>query len=566
MHPLRQLAGRWAWAIFLVVSLIPILWAGLQQEIMEVDSAQYASMSREMLEGAPLTELTEHGQRYQSRGYPDKPPLIFWTGAWGMKILGPNEAGFRLFSWLAAALAIWAVGNWARLLMGEASVGPTRWVYAFNLGMLLMNVDLRTDSLLLSLTTIALWQGQAFMLHRTTTALMGFVLALAFALMAKGPIAAVAVVVGLLPSLPLAERRRKMNAHVESLSTFPTIRLIPALLLVVVGVFVLLSPTLWGLYRQWGWHEGVRYYLWTQSFGRITGENPWANEPGGLFLTGSLAWSFMPWTLVLCASIGHAISSIRREKWNDPGIGACLGFLFLTVALSSSAYQLPHYIYIVWPFISVLCGRTLSEIPIRKAFWIGQHILLVLLLLANACVLALFAERPILSSVCSLTWLVLSFFITNHFFKSQSLFMARTVVIFILVAAALLLVFYPKVLPYQAGARAAQTYHSLHSGDPLWILGCGDESLHNLHFYSRRIVPVAAHPDQLPSSPLWIYTDTKGKADLVATGRTIDSLVTFPFTRVTTLKPDFFHPGKREKMLENRYLIRIQAIFAPARL
>lgn len=561
---IRHFAHHWGWALFLVVSLLPLLWTGIHQEIMEVDSAQYASMSREMLDGAPLTELTEHGQRYQSRGYPDKPPLIFWTGALGMWLLGPTEAGFRLFSWLAAALSIWAIGNWARLLWGQAAVWPSRWVYACNLGMLLMNVDLRTDSLLLGLTTLALWQGQAFLFHRGTGSLVGFTLSLSMALMAKGPIAAVAVVVGLLPSWPMVERSRKSQAHPLATTPLHTTRVIPALLLIILGVFLLLSPMLWGLYKQWGWHDGVRYYLWTQSFGRITGENPWANQPDPLFLTGSLAWSFLPWTLILVASLVYAVKSWRIEKWHYAGLGALMGLIMLTVALSVSAYQLPHYIYIVWPFAAVLCGRMLSATRVNKYLWLGHNALLILLLLAGAGLIALVAIRPVASIAIGFAWLVISYLVIRGRFTGNHALVAHTVAMFILLSAALLLVFYPNVLPYQAGVRAAQWYRSQSDDDPIWILGCGDESLHAMHFYARRIVPVATKPTELPPTAAWVYTDSEGKAHLSQSGRTADTLQVLPFTRVTTLKPDFFHPQKREKILENRYLIHIQPIFAPA--
>jgi len=531
---------------------------------MEVDSAQYASMSREMLEGASLTELTEHGQRYQSQGYPDKPPLIFWAGALGMRLLGSNEAGFRLMSWLAAALALWAVGKWARLLWGSMAVLPTRLVYASNLGMLLINVDLRTDSLLLSMTTIALWQGQAFMRHRGIRALLGFTLALALALMAKGPIAAVAVVVGLLPSWPAVEKIRKSSILSESKHSTRPILILPALLLVVLGVFLLLSPMLWGLYRQWGWHDGVRYYLWTQSFGRITGENPWANQTGPLFLTGSLAWSFLPWTLVLIAALFRAIRSFKSEKWSYAGIGALAGLILLTIALSSSAYQLPHYIYIVWPFASVLCAKYLSEFPLSRKLFLSHNVMLVLLLLACVILCVLTAANPILTLTAGVIWLFIALVIIRTSFEGLSLFLARSVAVYLLITATLLLVFYPNVLPYQASVRAGQIHRSNHSDDPLWILGCRDESLHSLHFYARRVVSVAENPSALPSGPIWVYTDTGGRENLNHFGRTIDFSITLPFTRVSALKPDFFHPRKRENVIENRYLIHVQSIFVPA--
>ncbi|MFM7585395.1 MAG: hypothetical protein ACKO6M_00045, partial [Bacteroidota bacterium] len=72
------------------------------------------------------------------------------------------------------------------------------------------------------------------------------------------------------------------------------------------------------------------------------------------------------------------------------------------------------------------------------------------------------------------------------------------------------------------------------------------------------------NPTVLPLSAAWVYTDLKGKMLLEQSDRSSDSILVFRFTRVTTLKSEFFLPEKREKVVENRYLIHIQPIFAPA--
>jgi hypothetical protein len=251
------------------------------------------------------------------------------------------------------------------------------------------------------------------------------------------------------------------------------------------------------------------------------------------------------------------------EKWNYAGIGALSGLFLLSIALSSSAYQLPHYIYIVWPFAAVLCGRMLSESPLLKVLQWGQYVILGLMLVASTCLVALISSHPFLSLGLGMIWLLSAAFIVKGRFKGIQSLIAKNVLVFWVVAAALLWVFYPNVLPYQAGARAAQTYRSLQSADPLWILGCRDESLHNMYFYPRCKVSAAESPMGLPASAAWIYTNPKGREQLKRTGRICDTLFVFPFTRITTLKPEFFHPRKREKILEDRYLIHIQPIFAP---
>ena len=53
-----------------------IYMAGLGLTIMDVDSAQYASISQEMARTNEFLEVQNKGSDYL-----DKPPLLFWVGA-----------------------------------------------------------------------------------------------------------------------------------------------------------------------------------------------------------------------------------------------------------------------------------------------------------------------------------------------------------------------------------------------------------------------------------------------------------------------------------------------------
>ena len=62
---------RWS-----LLGLVVVVLAGLGLDLMEVDAAQYAAMTQEMMHRGDLLHLVFRGADYL-----DKPPLLFWSAA-----------------------------------------------------------------------------------------------------------------------------------------------------------------------------------------------------------------------------------------------------------------------------------------------------------------------------------------------------------------------------------------------------------------------------------------------------------------------------------------------------
>ena len=105
------------WLLILLALVIYV--AGLQLNIMDVDSAQYASISQEMEQSGSYLEVKNKGQDYL-----DKPPLLFWTSALSFKLFGFHNWSFKLIPFLLALASIRATHRLGRLLVDE-QVG--RW-------------------------------------------------------------------------------------------------------------------------------------------------------------------------------------------------------------------------------------------------------------------------------------------------------------------------------------------------------------------------------------------------------------------------------------------------------
>src|SRR4051812_7880199 len=70
----------------LIVSLVLIYLAGFWIDVMDIDAAQYASISREMSDTGNYLHVFDKGKDYL-----DKPPFLFWISALSMKIFGANN-------------------------------------------------------------------------------------------------------------------------------------------------------------------------------------------------------------------------------------------------------------------------------------------------------------------------------------------------------------------------------------------------------------------------------------------------------------------------------------------
>ena len=157
--------------------------AGLQINIMDVDSAQYASISQEMEQSGSYLEVKNKGQDYL-----DKPPLLFWTSALAFKLFGFHNWSFKLIPFLLALASIRATyrlggllvdtaGCWAALMLGSCQA------------YFLFTLDLRTDTMLTACVVIAIAQIMEFSIGdgRLYRLISGF-LFVGLAMLAKGPI------------------------------------------------------------------------------------------------------------------------------------------------------------------------------------------------------------------------------------------------------------------------------------------------------------------------------------------------------------------------------------------
>ena len=523
--------------------------AGMFTDIMEIDAAQYASMARHVLE-------QENPLIFFDRGHPylDKPPLIFWLTALSFKVFGISNFTYRLPSLLFSFLAIYSIYGFAKLYYKERTAFIAALVTASCQAFFVMNQDVKTDMYLIGSVTLALWQLGAFMqTEKWKHLILGFV-GVGLGLLSKGPLGVV------LPGLAIGfhlvlTRNWRMLFNWKWLLGLP-----------VAGV--LLIPMCIGLYQQHG-NEGLEFFFWTQSFGRVTGDSSWKNNTTPFFLLHSFLWAFLPWTLIfVVAFFSKGVEIVRnRFRLMEEEEGLALGaFLLGGLSLSSSNFILPHYAFVLVPFAGVILAEQMEKWAdlswgkkLDNVFkWV--HLVIGALVILVLPALLFWAFHPNLIVSILLFGIVLGAFVfyIARFFKIKGkvwlpVLMAMAGANFVVNA-----LLYPQLLQYQSAGQAAKFI--LKEEIPLeHVYGYGDVG-RSMDVYLEKDMelmegngPTAKY---IEHDEIYIYATPDAKEALEGQFK-VEMIREFDHIHVGRLSLPFIIPNSREKVTGKRYLLHI---------
>jgi len=547
--------------ILLFIPIVAVYACGMFIDVMEVDAAQYASMSQEMLHTGNYLQLFDRGKDYL-----DKPPLLFWVSALSFRTFGISNFSYRLPSVLFGLLGIWATFGLGRALYNK-TVG---WYAALCLAScqawFLMNHDVRTDTILSACTIFGLWQLFLFIRDNRLIHLVAGAVGVAGAMLTKGPIGLMIPGIALLFYLVSTKAWNKIFTW--------------QWLLGGVVVALCLSPMLWGLYQQYDLHpgkvingqaigSGLRFYFWTQSFGRITGENVWKDDTTPLFFTHTFLWAFLPWCLLFVTAFWKTTMATIKSGFFHPPTELLTwgGFVVPFIMVSLSHYKLPHYIFPILPLGAIMTGHYLDGVigdgVLSKTgrVWRGVQLFAALVVLALLFLLAglCFPASPGLFWPLFLAALGLVIYLA--WFGRNSF---QQVVMPALVAITVFNFFmnthvYPAIFSYASAPAAARMIREM-PGDQT-LVGYRSQPFYGLDFYSRRVVPFYDAVDDLRSAhahqTVWVYADPAGYADLKAAGLSIVEKRELDEFHVSSLSILFVNPITRARELHKNYLLKI---------
>ena len=523
------------WLPYAAIALVYALGARL--DIMEVDAAQYASISLEMLKSGEFLQVLDRHEDYL-----DKPPLLFWLSALSMKLFGIGSWQYKLPSILFSFIGIFSTFKLGERLYNAQIGHHAAMIFGSSFAMIMINNDIKTDTILVSSIVLSIWMLVSFIQSGKTIFLIGGAFGIAAAMLTKGPIGLV------MPGLAIA-------GHIVLKRDWKLIFSLKWLILISI-VGLLLLPMCIGLHNQYG-AEGLKFYFWTQSFGRITGESSWQNDTTPLYFTHVFLWSFLPWTLL---GIAGLVSEFRlfREKLSDPNSELYLisGITLVWIALSLSRFKLPHYIFVVYPLIAILAAKYVNGLE-RHCRWAWTQLVLSSL----ACLVLTFVLIYCFPSggwivptliVMLVAGAVISFF--NLYRESHIIL--PSFILSIAIGLGLNLHFYPQLLPYQANAFVGKWVVENKIPEGKFIgFSTGGRAL---DFYAQRIIPWMQDAESTIEAiepGVVVYANEDRYKDLLKYGAVPKREIVLESFEVQNLKIEFLNPNTRSKAVRKNYLL-----------
>lgn len=546
----------WIFALILIVH-IPALFV----DVMDIDASQYAEMAREMRFSGNWTFLYDRGFAYL-----DKPPMLFWLSAASMELFGPTNFGFKLPSFLVAILAVYATYRLGRRLHGESVGRLAALVLASCQGMFLMTNDVRTDTMLMGWVAVAFWSWAEYRHNKKWGWLLLTAVGVAFGMMTKGPIALLAPVFAFGADALL---RRDWKQIFD-----------PKYIVAALVIAVLLIPMSIGLYQQFDADpavfingktgaSGLRFFYWSQSFGRITGESHWNNGAGPEFLLVNMLWAFLPWILLFLLALGVGFRNLFRKKFRlgagEEGV-ALGGFVLSYLALGMSRYQLPHYIFVVFPLAAILVALLIKDFAEGKypkwqrAFvkiqtGIGSLLLIVGVFLVLWMV---FPARWYVFGAWAAAALIWVEIVRGTRGTGRIVWASATAIV--LTNIFLTNAFYrPLLLEYQLGSQAGRYIREKGIPREQVLAYRVDDPLNSLPFYARSIIKRYQDSGYAAQRRFpYVLTGKEGLEEMAREGIFPDTLARFNRFKTSELTPTFLSAKSRPEAIAHYWLVRVR--------
>jgi len=559
---------RWAFNL-LFFSAVAVYMAGFAVDIMEIDAAQYASLSREMAETGDYLQIHHRGKEYL-----DKPPLLFWVTSFWIELFGPNNWTYKISSFLFSIIGVVSTYKLGHLLYNKRIGFVAAIMLASSQAYFLFNHDVRTDTILTGAVIFGVWQIMAYVFYRERWHLIGGFIGIALGMMAKGPIALMIPMLAF-GSYFIGRKRYKDFLRKDWL--------------LGIGILaIMLAPMTYGLYRQFDAHpekeitflsdagntvktdvSGVKFFYWTQSFGRITGENVWKDGSPPTFFIDTFLWAFLPWSLLGIWAIlwrsGNTIIDIfkgrKKQEWLTLG-----GFILPFIAFSTSSYKLPHYIFVLFPFASIITAEFVLRVLFEKPKWWRYIMLglqsLIIISLVFVCLYILIVAFPDAPILVWLGFLGLMGVAVICLFSKSSINQ-------IVLSSALAIIagnwvmnmhFYPELFEYQPSKKVAQYIEENHIPKKQVFIG-PSFGFYSLEYYADHTFYDAFGPEFKTvfgnKNEAWIYVNEQNFHWIEARADFYQIVASFPSFHISMINREFLDPKTRESQLKQQYLVKI---------
>ncbi|MGM0619856.1 MAG: ArnT family glycosyltransferase [Bacteroidota bacterium] len=512
------------------------------------NAAKYAQVSREILINQDWINLT-----IAEAPYDQKPPLLFWIGAFSFQLFGFSVVAYKLAVILISLLGIYSTYKLGKLLYGKKTGLLATVFWVTSVAYLHFHNDIHTDTLLATFVVFSVWQFALFFRNQKWHQFVWGSVGIGLAMLTKGPVGV---------AIPAFAIGADLLLHKRFKDIF-NIRWIAAIL--IIGVII--SPALIGLVNQFG-AEGIIFYFWTNNVGRITGTYAGSNTDPIFYIHNAL-YVLAPWTIFGFTAIVLEIKELIKTKAKSEEFLTIGAILLYLIVLSIAKQKNPHYMLAVVPFIFILSAKWALKILNsdeasklkRFVFSANRGLALILILLSLVFTTYFYPETTIFywffSGILLITFFYLFFRPTD--LKKQTIMLALSAVFLLFSLNTSIL---PSMLQYQSSIDASRYFDENAPEDAtLSIYGPGARYW-ELFLYSKNPGRYLLEKDDFQNYERkekgWYFTDPDGLEELKEMEENVIAEKIFLHKTVTRQSLPFLNPKTREQHFKQLILARIE--------
>jgi len=348
LKPYHNLMQPHTLVIFVLLLLGLYGFTIFQTSLWDRDETRFSSATLEMLSSGDYIVPTYNGDLR-----PDKPILIYWLMSIGVSLLGPCEAGVRLFApigmvvsslltgWIGRRLFDPLTGFWAGAILASTGL------------MFIIGGAATTDSVLLAFMLTAITPA-IFMLQSKPKIkyLAVMLLGLTGAMLTKGPVGLAIPLLSICGILYFGKTETRAQGKW-------TLAWMVILSIVATGLFLLWAIPANNATGGEFASKGLGHHVLNRML------TPQESHGGNFFISlpyyiPVMVAAFMPWTLLLFGSVRALYG---RRLGSDHSRAVLLGWFWPTfILMSCVATKLPHYILPVFPALAIVTAAAISHL------------------------------------------------------------------------------------------------------------------------------------------------------------------------------------------------------------
>ena len=515
------------------------------------DATLYGMISKEMY-------LTNDFINLYSLGYDwlDKPHLPFWLTALSFKVFGVSNFSYKLPGILTFFLGVLYTYKFAFHNYGKQTAWISVAILCTSFHSILSNFDVRAEPYLTGFIIGSLYYFDGFIREKSFKNVLLASFFAGLAIMTKGIFAVLPIAFGI-------------GGHFLFKKDWKGL-FNPLWLVAVALILVFITPELYSLYVQFDLHpekvvfdqqnvSGLRFFFWDSQFGRFFNTAPIKGSGNVFFFLHTLLWAFLPWGILFYIAIIYKWKVNVKSKEKE--MMTWFGSIMTILIFSLSKFQLAHYTNIIFPFMAIICADFMSNLVSKRGAlpkWIIgiQSFTVAVIIAVTIGVLVLLDQTPNIEFIgfIFLALLALGFMIKKTDYKIINLIWMSSIVSFMMYAM-LMIHFYPSILPYQSGVKAARIMNEKYNGKGHLI--DNKTNRFDFEFYLDRLVKRVKIEKLNTATNAIFYSNSKELKELNDLGikyQILEEIDSYPISRISL---PFLNPDKRAGVLEKKYLIQI---------